>query len=649
MNRPFNRRIIRTGPAVAYGVAGVSGVAALLFTLVGMLIPMRLIESASFNLYLDKLVAAAAPPFGWTARIIVVALLALVGWFVGRALARRYDVHDSGYRVNFYTMLNALRGVGKEDDPDAPALRAADRHPDAPARRPFSVKRDVPKRDWDLAPSNLPTLSREAEPVEDEDEDDLILDTSFLDDGNARSNPSDAGMTAEQSPEATSDVGAELRSGAAERSADANDASPYRRFGIEDDTVARPAARNQPDYYLPTAMPTAAQARREATRRGAQRGAPIYPDRDQAAPRPDALSIDDLYPARPATTPAAATDAAAQPTAAAEAFRAAVAAEAAALPPVTAFMPTEDSTPPPTPPLRASVLPTAPDSVLPGFDEHGLFEEPDLIAPGFLSLDPPARTSVVDDQPVVDAVAVRGISQTSRISLESLTPPAAIEPAPEPVAEAEPTPAPEPAPAVAVAEDVEDAPLVLDTVALDAPVEVADAPVAAPAPAFASRVEPEPIDLSVARLDDLLARLEAGIARRRPVESLANGLAAKPVANDVVPPVQPRVAPAVPAAPPQSAAAPSALTPSAPTPSAPTPPVAPQVTAPPAPAPITPVAAPTPVIAPVVTPIPPPPPPAVATPAAATSPVVDPDFVLPEDPALAAALATLRRMRQHVG
>jgi hypothetical protein len=48
------------------------------------------------------------------------------------------------------------------------------------------------------------------------------------------------------------------------------------------------------------------------------------------------------------------------------------------------------------------------------------------------------------------------------------------------------------------------------------------------------------------------------------------------------------------------------------------------------------------------------PPTARSAPPAAAEPehrahVPDPDFVLPEDPALAAALATLRRMRQHVG
>ena len=169
MNRPFNRRIIRTGPAVAYGVAGVAGVFAAMFAMLATMVPMRLVEAASFYLYLDKIVAAAAPPLGWTARILVIVLFATIGWFIGRAIGRRFDVTDSGYRINFHTIINKLRGVGREDDPDAPTLRAEDRHPDAPARRPFSVKRDVPKRDWDLAPSRLPKLRQNEAAIEEED------------------------------------------------------------------------------------------------------------------------------------------------------------------------------------------------------------------------------------------------------------------------------------------------------------------------------------------------------------------------------------------------------------------------------------------------------------------------------------------------
>ena len=595
MNRPFNRRIIRTGPAVAYGVAGVAGVFAAMFAMLATMVPMRLVEAASFYLYLDKIVAAAAPPLGSTARILVIALFATIGWFIGRAIGRRFDVTDSGYRINFHTIINKLRGVGREDDPDAPTLRAEDRHPDAPARRPFSVKRDVPKRDWDLAPSRLPKLRQNEAAIEEEDE--LVLDTNFAQTGFATSPGAAASpATANPSAAASSESPTEsTSSGESRQLADSHD-----RFGIR--TTGEPDGRNRPDYYAPVAMPAPAP-----TRRGVTRGAPIYPDREMA-PRPDALSVTDLYPAHVPMDEvlhdaANSQDKAQSVTPPSPVIPPHPAEDENALPAVSAFMGAESQTdgvvePTNTPPIAPTPTPVAAATIppLPGspFSDHSLFAEPDPLAPGFRSLDPPLPTQfstqhgqnaamsaddVQDDTPLELTASVADDANAPLV----LTPPdvpVVAEETVEVVVETDVVSSAIAAPVVETvmpqpSEPVAAAPTVNTDDAL-AQQAAAVPPVVHPA----ARVEPEPLDLSVARLDDLLARLETGMSRRRQLDAPANDQAVMPVANDMVPPT-PR------AEPPRSVDA--------------------------------------------------------------RTHVPDPDFVVPEDPALAAALATLRRMRQHVG
>ena len=80
-----------------------------------------LIESAVLSMRLDTLIAAAAPPLGMTARLLLALAMGGFGAVVGLILARKIAApRDTGMR-----------------------LRARDAHPDAPARRPLSAATDL--------------------------------------------------------------------------------------------------------------------------------------------------------------------------------------------------------------------------------------------------------------------------------------------------------------------------------------------------------------------------------------------------------------------------------------------------------------------------------------------------------------------------
>jgi len=97
------------------------------------LMPAAMLESFVMGSGLPAVVAAAEPPLGATARLMVAGgaggLVALFGWF------------------GLYLILGS-RGltVGKateSDDETVPVLRRADAHPDAPARAPLLATRDL--------------------------------------------------------------------------------------------------------------------------------------------------------------------------------------------------------------------------------------------------------------------------------------------------------------------------------------------------------------------------------------------------------------------------------------------------------------------------------------------------------------------------
>lgn len=165
-----------------WGPVGVGATLALLGALVALAIPMGWIEELSWQLYLDRLMAAARPPLGATARLAMIlvaaGVLGLLGWAAAVLLRVRAD-------NRLIDSLRARFGGGApldEDEEDAPRLRRFDRHPDAPARRPFSAARDIATDDdfeddlGDAAADHAP-LGWSAS--DDEEEDELLLGPAF--------------------------------------------------------------------------------------------------------------------------------------------------------------------------------------------------------------------------------------------------------------------------------------------------------------------------------------------------------------------------------------------------------------------------------------------------------------------------------------
>lgn len=149
------------------GAGGVALVGAAAFGAFGLLMPTAWLETISFQLYLDQITAAAVPPLGTTAQLVAAAVLAAGGAVFGWLLGRLFGVQPSSFSV--HGLLNRLRGIGSDDEHDAPSLRAADRHPDAPARRPFSAARDIarPDDDWDDDDEDALLLDMQADPADE--------------------------------------------------------------------------------------------------------------------------------------------------------------------------------------------------------------------------------------------------------------------------------------------------------------------------------------------------------------------------------------------------------------------------------------------------------------------------------------------------
>lgn len=166
-----------SGPIIPFGATGVAGAMAVLLGLVGFLLPTTLTESVAFQMYLDTIIASAVPPFGWAAKLVTGMLLALVGGLLGFALARLFGVRSGG--GGLARLLARLRGIGAQDDDDAPVLRSADRHPDAPARRPFSAATDIPVRPAEA--SEWDQYWQDSSDETGEGDDELLLTNNYAD------------------------------------------------------------------------------------------------------------------------------------------------------------------------------------------------------------------------------------------------------------------------------------------------------------------------------------------------------------------------------------------------------------------------------------------------------------------------------------
>jgi hypothetical protein len=178
MNASYTIRREAEGLPVPFGSAGVAGAGAAILGLIGLVVPVGWIESLSYQLYLDTITSAAAPPLGTTARVLFAIAMAVLGGAAGYMLARLFKVVPSDL---VDVLLARLRGLDQEDEADAPVLRSADRHPDAPARRPFSPLRDIPEPDGgddDAVTTPFAPSPRFAGASGDE-EDELLLDGQF--------------------------------------------------------------------------------------------------------------------------------------------------------------------------------------------------------------------------------------------------------------------------------------------------------------------------------------------------------------------------------------------------------------------------------------------------------------------------------------
>ena len=110
---------------------------AALFGLGSLAIRPALLESAVLSMRIDTVIAAAAPPLGMTARLLLALIMGGLGATIGLILARK---------------IAAPRETGLR-------LRARDAHPDAPARRPLSAATELAERAEPAAETTFETAA----------------------------------------------------------------------------------------------------------------------------------------------------------------------------------------------------------------------------------------------------------------------------------------------------------------------------------------------------------------------------------------------------------------------------------------------------------------------------------------------------------
>jgi hypothetical protein len=119
---------------------------AALFGLVSFVLPIELLQRLVVASGLPHVVAAAAPPLGFTARALVALLLTgaggLLGLIIGlRLRARHRSAVDETERDDLAGAVPPATHTAT--DTPAPRVRARDAHPDAPPRRPLVVSADM--------------------------------------------------------------------------------------------------------------------------------------------------------------------------------------------------------------------------------------------------------------------------------------------------------------------------------------------------------------------------------------------------------------------------------------------------------------------------------------------------------------------------
>lgn len=125
---------------------------AALFGLVSFALPVGLVQKVVVASGLPHLVAAAAPPLGFTARALVALLLTGVGGMLGLIVGLRLGAPYRPQRERLSVEDDAVTA-------EAPRVRARDAHPDAPPRRPLTVSADM------IDESETAILADDAAPV----------------------------------------------------------------------------------------------------------------------------------------------------------------------------------------------------------------------------------------------------------------------------------------------------------------------------------------------------------------------------------------------------------------------------------------------------------------------------------------------------
>jgi hypothetical protein len=132
---------------------------AALFGLSSLAVAPEVLERIVTALGIDRIVPAAAPPLGQTARLLLAMGMSIVGEIVGLVIGAR--------------LAGKKRPPSGDWDDAAPTVRAKDRHPDAPPRKILSALDDLreddssPKSDPDLASAawQAPASEKLAEPL----------------------------------------------------------------------------------------------------------------------------------------------------------------------------------------------------------------------------------------------------------------------------------------------------------------------------------------------------------------------------------------------------------------------------------------------------------------------------------------------------
>ncbi len=135
MVSPLSRQRLRLPTTTLPAAPLIGFVCAALTAIIFGLMPVSTLESIILRSGIAAVIAAAEPPLGSTARILLILLggsfIGVIAWF-GLFLM-----------IGSRTISITTGGVPRNAAADVPVLRRADAHPDAPARAPLFANRDL--------------------------------------------------------------------------------------------------------------------------------------------------------------------------------------------------------------------------------------------------------------------------------------------------------------------------------------------------------------------------------------------------------------------------------------------------------------------------------------------------------------------------